>query len=147
MLILDEPSDGLDPEGIHEMRQTILRLRRDLKLTILLSSHLLNEVQQLCTRIAVMKQGRKVYEGALTDATREGAWVRLRVGDFAQAATELRKAGLITGDRDGKFVALAKDAGSDALVRALVGLGMPVFEVAPEETTLEGFYLGLMKSS
>ncbi len=147
LLILDEPSDGLDPEGIHEMRQTILRLRRDLKLTILLSSHLLNEVQQLCTRIAVMKQGRKVYEGALTDATREGAWVRLRVGDFAQAATELRKAGLITGDRDGKFVALAKDAGSDALVRALVGLGMPVFEVAPEETTLEGFYLGLMKSS
>ena len=46
LLILDEPSDGLDPEGIHEMRQTILRLQRELGLTILLSSHLLNEVEQ-----------------------------------------------------------------------------------------------------
>src|SRR5690606_38057077 len=63
LLILDEPSDGLDPEGIHEMRQTILRLHRELGLTILLSSHLLNEVEQLCTRIAVMNKGVKVFEG------------------------------------------------------------------------------------
>src|SRR5436853_4770892 len=54
LLILDEPSDGLDPEGIHEIRQTILRLHREFKLTILLSSHMLNEVEQLCTRIAVL---------------------------------------------------------------------------------------------
>ena len=46
LLILDEPSDGLDPEGIHEMRETILRLHRELRLTILLSSHFLNEVEQ-----------------------------------------------------------------------------------------------------
>ncbi|HZM01735.1 MAG TPA: ABC transporter ATP-binding protein, partial [Candidatus Saccharimonadales bacterium] len=57
LLILDEPGDGLDPEGIHEMRLTILRLRQELGLTILLSSHLLSEVEQLCTRIAVMNQG------------------------------------------------------------------------------------------
>src|ERR1043165_3095403 len=68
LLILDEPSDGLDPEGIHEMRQTILRLRRELGLTILLSSHLLNEVEQLCTRIAVLQQGKKVFEGTIADA-------------------------------------------------------------------------------
>src|SRR4029079_19532627 len=60
LLILDGPSDGLDPDGIHEMRHTIRRLHRDLGLTIFLSSHLLNEVEQLCTRIAVMNQGRKV---------------------------------------------------------------------------------------
>jgi len=59
LLILDEPSDGLDPEGIHEMRQTILRLHQDFGLTILLSSHLLNEVEQLCTRIAVLNQGKR----------------------------------------------------------------------------------------
>src|SRR5215510_9076048 len=69
LLILDEPSDGLDPQGIHEMRQTILRLHRELGLTILFSSHLLNEVEQLCTRIAVLNQGRMVFEGPL-DATR-----------------------------------------------------------------------------
>ena len=61
LLILDEPSDGLDPEGIHEIRQTILRLRGELRLTILLSSHFLNEVQQLCTRIAVLNRGRMVF--------------------------------------------------------------------------------------
>src|SRR6185503_14075050 len=82
LLILDEPGNGLDPEGIHEMRHTILRLRRDLGLTLLLSSHLLNEVEQLCTRIAVLQQGRKVFEGGLADARRGGNWVRLRVGDF-----------------------------------------------------------------
>src|SRR5437867_10044415 len=51
LLILDEPSDGLDPQGIHEMRQTILRLKKELGLTILLSSHYLSEVEQLCDRI------------------------------------------------------------------------------------------------
>ena len=68
LLILDEPSDGLDPEGIHEMRLTIQRLQKELGLTILLSSHLLNEVELLCTRIAVLNQGKKVFEGTLADA-------------------------------------------------------------------------------
>src|SRR5205085_3197387 len=86
LLILDEPSDGLDPEGIHEMRHTILRLHRELGLTILLSSHLLNEVEQLCTRIAVMNQGKKVFEGTLADTRKAQQWVRLRVGDFSRAA-------------------------------------------------------------
>ena len=89
LLILDEPGDGLDPEGIHEMRHTILRLHRELGLTILLSSHLLNEVEQLCTRIVVLNQGRKVFDGALAEARAGRQWVRLRTGDFAQATTSL----------------------------------------------------------
>src|SRR6266850_1898149 len=95
LLILDEPSDGLDPEGIHEMRQTILRLHRELGLTILLSSHLLNEVEQLCTRIAVLNQGRKVFEGTLAATKQREKWIRLKVGDFASAVKELRAAQLI----------------------------------------------------
>src|SRR6266478_6259873 len=82
LLILDEPSDGLDPEGIHEMRQTILRLRREFGLTILLSSHLLNEVEQLCTRIAVMNQGRKVFEGRVIDVKSARSRVALKTPDF-----------------------------------------------------------------
>src|SRR5260221_8074165 len=80
LLILDEPSDGLDPEGIHEMRQTVLRLHRELGLTILFSSHLLTEVEQLCTRIAVMNQGQKVFEGSIAEARSSKNWIRLRVG-------------------------------------------------------------------
>jgi ABC-2 type transport system ATP-binding protein len=147
LLILDEPGDGLDPEGIHELRQTILRLNRELGLTILLSSHLLNEVEQLCTGIAVLNQGRKVFEGSLADIRTERHWLRLRTGDFAAAARELRGAGLITNDREGCLVELSPAVGADQVVRFLVGQGMAVFEIAPEEQTLETFYLSLMKES
>ena len=145
LLILDEPGNGLDPEGIHEMRHTILRLHRELGLTILLSSHLLNEVELLCTRIAVMNQGRKVFEGTLGEATSRPNWVRLRVGDFAAAVQSLRADQLITDHRDGCLITLAQGIGTDRVVRRLVEQGMPVFEVAPEEETLESFYLALMK--
>ncbi len=146
LLILDEPSDGLDPEGIHEMRQTILRLHRELGLTILLSSHFLSEVEQICTRIAVLNKGRKVFEGSLAETKRREQWVRLKVGDFAVATTQLREANLIIDQRDGALVALADGAGTDQVVRLLVQRGMPVYEVAKAEETLEDFYLRLMKS-
>jgi ABC-2 type transport system ATP-binding protein len=144
LLILDEPSDGLDPEGIHEMRQTILRLHRELGLTILLSSHFLNEVEQICTRIAVLNQGRKVFEGSLAATKQREAWIRLRTGDFALAVKELRQAQLITYDRDGRLVALSPGVGTDQVVRLLVERGLPVYEIAPMEETLEDFYLSLM---
>jgi ABC-2 type transport system ATP-binding protein len=145
LLILDEPSDGLDPEGIHEMRQTILRLRRELGLTILLSSHLLNEVEQLCTRIAVLNQGRKVFEGTRAEAREGPDWIRLKAGDFPAAVGELRRCGLVVDDRGGQLIALAAGVSTDQVIRRLVEVGMPVYEIAKQEQTLEDFYLSLMK--
>jgi ABC-2 type transport system ATP-binding protein len=145
LLILDEPGDGLDPEGIHEMRHTIHRLHRELGLTILLSSHLLNEVEQLCTRIAVLNQGRKVFEGLLAEARQTQDWVRLRVDDFARAVKSLRSQNLAVGERDGRLIALAPGVGTDGIVRRLVEQGMAVYEIAREEQTLEDFYLELMR--
>lgn len=145
LLILDEPGDGLDPEGIHEMRLTIRRLRDELGLTILLSSHLLSEVEQLCTRIAVMNQGRKVFEGTLADVRKSQSWVRLRVDDFPKAVRTLREESLILGDREGEFVALAPQTGTAQVVRRLVEQGMAVHEIAPHQATLEDFYLELMR--
>jgi ABC-2 type transport system ATP-binding protein len=147
LLILDEPGDGLDPEGIHEMRQTILRLHQELNLTILLSSHLLNEVEQLCTRIAVMNRGRKVFEGTLAQATRKHNWFRLKVGDFEKAVAKLQSANLVAEARDGRLIALTEGAGSHQVVRVLVESGMPVYEIAQQEETLEDFYLALMKEA
>lgn len=144
LLILDEPSDGLDPEGIHEMRQTILRLRRELGLTIFLSSHFLSEVEQLCTRIAVLHQGRLVFEGALAETRRDSQWIRLKTSDFALALQTLRRGSLITADREGQFIALSPDVGTDQIVRTLVRENISVYEIAPEEETLETFYLSLM---
>lgn len=144
LLILDEPSDGLDPEGIHEMRLTIQRLQRELGLTILLSSHFLNEVEQLCTRIAVLNRGRMVFEGSMATTKQWEAWIRLKTGDFGLAVKELRAAQLITQERDGNLIALSKGAGTDQVVRLLVKRGLSVYEIAPVEETLEGFYLSLM---
>jgi ABC-2 type transport system ATP-binding protein len=144
LLILDEPSDGLDPEGIHEVRQTILRLHRELGLTILLSSHLLNEVEQLCSRIAVLNQGRMVFEGTLAATKQHEHWVRLKVGDFTLAASQLREAQFIQDEREGKFIALQPGVGTDQVVKLLVERGIPVYEITSEEETLEDFYLRLM---
>src|SRR6267378_7421076 len=143
LLILDEPSDGLDPQGIHEMRQTILRLKKELGLTIVLSSHYLSEVEQLCDRIAVLNQGKKVFEGTLAETKQREQWVRLNVGDFEAAVRDLRQAKLIQDQRDGSLVALAEGIGTDKIVRRLVEQGMPVYEIAKAEETLEQFYLRL----
>jgi ABC-2 type transport system ATP-binding protein len=63
LLILDEPSEGLDPEGIYEMRELIRRLHRDYQLTILICSHLLAEVEQICPQVAIMRNGRLLFHG------------------------------------------------------------------------------------
>jgi ABC-2 type transport system ATP-binding protein len=63
VLILDEPSEGLDPEGIYETRELIRRLHRELGLTILICSHLLAEVEQICPRVAIMRHGRLLFHG------------------------------------------------------------------------------------
>jgi ABC-2 type transport system ATP-binding protein len=145
LLILDEPGDGLDPEGIHEMRQTILRLRSEMGLTILLSSHLLSEVEQLCTTIAVMNQGRKVFEGPLSAIHQSRNWVLLRVDNFGGAVALLRREKLVVDERDGKFIALAANAKTADVVRCLVHNEISVHEISPQEQDLEGFYLSLMK--
>src|SRR5258708_38878944 len=117
LLILDEPGDGLDPEGIHEMPETILRLHREMGLTILFSSHLLNEVEQLCTRIAVMNKGRKVFEGAMSAVNGAQNWTILRVNDFGAAVKLLRDANLITDERNEKMIAISAGSGPEHVVR------------------------------
>lgn len=146
LLILDEPGDGLDPEGMHELRDMIRRLHREFGLTILLSSHLLTEVEQICSRIAVLKTGRLIFTGTVAEATRHQGWVRLRTDDFDAAVVQLRVQGLVTDQRNGDSIRLAAGVGTDAVVRALVGWGRPVYEIVPEEQTLEDFYLAVMRT-
>jgi ABC-2 type transport system ATP-binding protein len=147
LLILDEPGSGLDPEGIAEMRQTIARLHRDLGLTILLSSHLLSEVEQLCTRIAVLNQGRKVFEGQVADIKAARGRVMLRTPDFAAATALLRERGIITGSEDGKYIVMSEGRTTAEAAKILVGADMPVEGIWHAEQTLEDFYLSLVKGA
>jgi ABC-2 type transport system ATP-binding protein len=145
MLILDEPGNGLDPEGIAEMRQTIARLHRELGLTILLSSHQLAEVEQLCTRIAVLNQGRKVFEGLIADVKATRGRVQLKTPDFAAATALLRERGIITGAADGKYISLGEGKTIAEATKLLVGANVSVEGIWQHDQTLEDFYLGLIK--
>jgi ABC-2 type transport system ATP-binding protein len=147
LLILDEPTNGLDPEGIHEMRATIRRLHTELGLTILLSSHLLGEVEQLCTRIAVLNHGRKVFDGTLEEARESRRWIRLKTPDLPAAIQSLRQAGMVVDERPPDRVAPADAVTVRQIVQRLVEKGFPVDAISPEEPNLEEFYLSLMKQS
>ncbi len=147
LLILDEPTNGLDPEGIHEMRETIRRLNTDLGLTILLSSHLLSEVEHLCSRIAVLHQGRKVFDGPLSEARQPQGWVRLVTDDFVAATDWLSSQGLIHSHKEGSKIALPEGTQTGTVVKRLVQAGFTVHEIAHEEQTLEHFYLSLVRAN
>src|SRR4029079_10598971 len=84
-VILDEPTDGLDPQGIHEMRSLIRRLRDDLGLTVLLSSHLLFEIEQICNRVAIIDHGKLLYQGTLGDLVGADKTVKLTVDRIEEA--------------------------------------------------------------
>ena len=129
------------------MRLTVRRLHKELGLTILFSSHLLNEVEQLCTRIAVLSQGRKVFEGTIAEARSPKIWVHLQTNNFPRASQLLSDAALIVEHRDGNLIRLSPNTGTPEIVRKLVAEGMDIHAISVEEQTLESFYLELMKNA
>ncbi len=143
LLILDEPGEGLDPEGIAEMRHTILRLNNELGLTIFLSSHFLNEVEQLCSRIAVLKNGKLIFDGKLSFIKERYIWYRLIVNDFQKAVDLLKTNGLIQEYRD-SLILPSPNIKLPELLKFLIHNGFEVSEFCRNEETLESFYLSLM---
>jgi ABC-2 type transport system ATP-binding protein len=144
LLILDEPSEGLDPEGIHEMRNLILRLNREWGLTILFSSHLLSEVQQLCTQLAVMREGRLLFAGDWRTIGAERHWLRVRVDRQVEAEQALLASGLVEEfEYDGR-ARLAPQSDVPAVAAWLSAHGYRIEAVHPIERTLEDFYLEIV---
>ncbi len=145
LLILDEPSDGLDPEGIHEMRVTIQRLNREKGMTILFASHLLSEVEQICHRIGILFAGNLIFCGSWRGDNGRGRPHRLRAGKPARAETVLRgRPGLSAEPVGGPGEWLVSPAPDDPPARLLADLAAAGAEVdwfAPEEPSLEAFYL------
>lgn len=133
-ILLDEPTEGLDPEGIHEMREMIRRLRDERGLTVMLSSHLLAEVERLCDRVAILHQGRMVFCGGWKSG--EPRWT-LELDDWDKAGPVIARAGCVV-HANGQ-VTVSSDI-SD-VVEALVGAGVRVRAVVPVRGTLEDFYL------
>ncbi len=143
-ILLDEPSEGLDPEGIEEMRRLILRLRDERGLTVMLSSHLLSEVELMCDRVAILNQGRLVYCGEWKESAEARRRVRLDVDDWVVARGILESAG---GESEAEgLVVLPEAADLAGIVSGLVRAGVRVSRVEPVRVSLEDFYLGRSRS-
>jgi ABC-2 type transport system ATP-binding protein len=148
LLILDEPATGLDPAGMRDMRDLIRRLAGE-GITILLSSHQLPEVQELCDRVAIVESGRVVYEGALADLRRQGgAGYRLRTTDDTRALGVVREQpGLehvVAGEHGLSFQADEEQVGTLSLALGQAGVG--ILALTPELATLEDLFFRLTEN-
>jgi ABC-2 type transport system ATP-binding protein len=147
LLILDEPTNGLDPAGIREIRELIRSLGGS-GTTVFLSSHLLNEVEQVCDRVAILSHGRCVATGSVADvlATRSAGEVRVRVDDLPAALDILVSAGFrATADTDSLTVAGVTDPA--AVTEALAKKKVYLRELAPVTVDLESVFLGLTQDA
>jgi ABC-2 type transport system ATP-binding protein len=148
LLILDEPATGLDPAGMRDMRALIRRLAEE-GITVLLSSHQLPEVQELCDRVAIVDHGKVVYEGVLADLRRQGgAGYRLRSTDDARAFGVVRKQPGVehaVADEHGLgFQADEEHVGALSLALAQAGVG--ILALTPELATLEDLFFRLTEN-
>jgi ABC-2 type transport system ATP-binding protein len=147
VIILDEPTDGLDPQGIHEVRALIRRLRDELNLTVLLSSHLLNEVEQTCDRVAIIDHGRLLYQGSIEALIDKEKSVKLTVDRLDEAHKILSADPTLVVSRNGTqslYVKMADDQIPD-VNRLLVERGIRVMELSPQRETLEQVFLRLTR--
>lgn len=145
LLILDEPTNGLDPAGIQEMRELIRRLPRETGATVFLSSHLLAEVEHIADHLVVIHRGRLRYQGGLDGFGGEGGHrLRIRVGDESGAAQVLAAAGVVH-QMDGRFIeVMGRPEDGPRIASMLVSAGIPLFELTPERTSLETRFLSLV---
>ncbi len=146
LLLLDEPTNGLDPGGIRDMRVLIGQLAQQ-GITILLSSHLLAEVEELCDRVAIVRDGKIVYEGSIDElrARRTANRYRLRTSDLERArmiALNAEGVSDVSVDRD-ELVFAADEAAVEELSRALVNAGIGMRALVPETASLEALFFEL----
>jgi ABC-2 type transport system ATP-binding protein len=144
LIILDEPTNGLDPQGTREVRALIRRIAAD-GTTVFVSSHLLAEVEQICTHVGVMRAGRLVFQGSLPELRRTGAArVTVLTADPEAAVKVLAGLGLADPHAvDGEASAALGDAEPERICAELVhaGVGVRGFEVAAP--SLEDLFVGL----
>jgi ABC-2 type transport system ATP-binding protein len=146
LLILDEPTNGLDPAGIQEMRSLIRRLPGEHGVTVFLSSHLLTEVEQVATHVGMLSQGELVFQGSIEELKRlRESRVRIGVSDLESAVALLSRHGWDARREDGFILAADIDVAA-AMNRALVESGFDVHHLSVESDSLEEVFLKMTES-
>jgi ABC-2 type transport system ATP-binding protein len=145
VILLDEPTDGLDPEGIKWFRDFILKLREERGMTVLFNSHLLAEVELMCDRVAILREGKRVFEGAVGGLHEDDQVFDADFETWENALPVIRALG-------GEVTApnrLHLPHGTDpaALVEALVRAGIRVRALAPVRRSLEDLYMEILNGA
>jgi ABC-type multidrug transport system ATPase subunit len=147
LLILDEPTNGMDPAGMAEMRAFIRDLGRETR-TVLLSSHLMSEVEQICDRVGVISKGALVGEGTVDELRgRESLWLRVEPIDEAERVVRALRGIDQVSRVDGGLRVEADSVAAPAINRALVEAGIAVGELRPQRASLEKVFLELTEEA
>mgnify|MGYP006322542133 FL=1 len=151
LLILDEPTNGLDPNGIVEIRELLKRINRERGITLLVSSHLLGEIEKLVTHVGVLHRGRLQFQGTIEALKQQQQTMRavmLRTGDRDATLRVLAAAG-VTADAqdDGIAIPPLPRERVAAINRALVAAGVEVYEIGLERNDLESIFMDLVEAA
>jgi ABC-type multidrug transport system ATPase subunit len=148
LLILDEPTNGLDPAGIQDMRELILGLPKETGASVFLSSHLLAEVEQVADDLVVIHRGRLRYQGPTEGLGLPGeAELSLRVGEADSALAALRRLGFPTREAEGRLWIQAPASEAPRIAASLVEAGCDLYEMAPHRANLEARFLALLEEA
>ena len=150
LLILDEPMNGLDPAGMHEMRAMLTSLVDEGR-TVVLSSHLLDEVERTCDAVAIVDRGRVIRQGAIDELTRGAGAVVVQVdcAEPSRAGQLIDQAGIAVGTAladDGLTITLPSGTSRELVAdinRRLVGAGISVYGLRETQTSLEDWFLSV----
>ncbi|MEN9992409.1 MAG: hypothetical protein RLZZ224_2111 [Verrucomicrobiota bacterium] len=138
ILLLDEPTDGLDPEGIKWFRDFILELRRERGMTVLFNSHLLAEVEQMCDRIAILQGGELVFEGPIKGLEDEHQMYEIECDTPERLAALTATHG---GKVESGMLILPSSIDPALVLRDLVQAGMLIRSFTPKHRSLEDLYM------
>lgn len=148
LLVLDEPSNGLDPAGLVDMRALIRRIAASGDATVVVSSHLLAEMEQVCDRVAIIAKGRLIASGRpseLAASVQRSSWVSIEVINPQGAMEVLRLQGHHVELDETGTVLLVKDSDQRQVLATLVGADLEVVGVARPKGSLESTFLALTK--
>ncbi|MCK5281177.1 MAG: AAA family ATPase, partial [Cyclobacteriaceae bacterium] len=149
VLILDEPTNGLDPQGIAEIRKLILQVAKEGK-TILLASHILDEVQKVCTHFAVLKKGAKIYSGSVDEALNGSKTIEIASRDMEKLSIvvkEFRHLKSLVEEKDLLSLHLNDSADAHELNAFLIEKGIVLTHLAIRKSSLEQKFLDILEES
>ena len=149
LLILDEPTNGLDPAGIHEIRELIIKLAKEQGITVFISTHILSEVEHIADRVGIINHGQLVYEGEIRKI-QSNKWLEVR-GDFRGLREAISQVlfgypcKILEIQEDKLKLTDLADQEISSLLRDLIVEEVPIYEVKQEQETLESIFLNLTK--